>query len=109
MANIQPQITGRKVTVRYLCQRFGIVDRTIDRWVATGILPQPIYINNRRYFDLQEVDERMANRNEGPPRVVRPQESARASLRELLTSQQPSEHEAAHRAANAAMKARSAA
>jgi hypothetical protein len=48
-----------------------VVDRTIDRWVETGILPQPIYINNRRYFDLQEVDERMANRNEGPPRVVR--------------------------------------
>jgi predicted site-specific integrase-resolvase len=76
MANIQPQITGRKVTVRYLCQRFGIVDRTVDRWVEVGILPKPIYINKIRYFDLEEVDRRMANRNEGPPRVVRPTEAA---------------------------------
>jgi hypothetical protein len=70
-----------------------VVDRTIGRWVATGILPQPIYINNRRYFDLQEVDERMANRNEGPPRVVRPQEFGDAA------------REVAHSAANAAMRA----
>jgi predicted site-specific integrase-resolvase len=60
MAN--PEVTGHKVTVRYLCQRFGIVDRTVDRWIETGVLPQPIYINKRRYFDLQELDERMANR-----------------------------------------------
>jgi predicted DNA-binding transcriptional regulator AlpA len=64
MAN--PEVTGRKVPARYLCQRYGVVDRTIDRWVEAGVLPQPIYINNRRYWDLQEVDERererMANR-----------------------------------------------
>jgi predicted DNA-binding transcriptional regulator AlpA len=59
---VSPQVTGRKVTVRYICERFGIVDRTVDRWIETGVLPQPIYINKRRYFDLQEVDERMANR-----------------------------------------------
>jgi predicted site-specific integrase-resolvase len=58
---VSPQVTGRKVTVRYICERFGIVDRTVDRWIETGILPQPMYINKRRYFDLQEVDERMAN------------------------------------------------
>jgi hypothetical protein len=66
------EITGKKVTVRFLCQPYGIVDRTVDRWIETGVLPKPIYINKIRYFDLQEVDERMANRNEGPPRVVRP-------------------------------------
>jgi hypothetical protein len=58
---VSPQVTGRKVTVRYICERFGIVDRTVGRWIETGVLPQP-YINKRRYFDLQEVDERMANR-----------------------------------------------
>jgi len=79
MVNIQPQITGRKVTVRYICQRFGIVDRTVDRWVETGILPQPVYINKIRYFDLEEVDRRMAHRNEGPPRVLRPVEGGARS------------------------------
>jgi predicted site-specific integrase-resolvase len=65
---VSPQVTGRKVTVRYICERFGIVDRTVDRWIETGILPEPIYINKRRYFDLQEVDERMANRERVPAR-----------------------------------------
>ena len=72
-----PEVTGRKVTTRYLCQKYGVVDRTIDRWVEVGILPKPVYINKIRYFDLEEVEKRMANRNEGPPRVVRPQEAAR--------------------------------
>jgi predicted DNA-binding transcriptional regulator AlpA len=76
MAN--PEVTGRKVTVRYLCQRFGIVDRTVDRWIETGILPKPVYINKIRYFDLEEVDRRMADRNEAPPRVVRPQQEGGA-------------------------------
>jgi hypothetical protein len=73
-----PQVTGRKVPARYLCQKYGVVDRTIDRWVATGILPQPVYINKIRYFDLEEVDRRMANRNEGPPHIVRPTEAVRS-------------------------------
>jgi predicted DNA-binding transcriptional regulator AlpA len=70
---VSPEVTGRKITVRYLCQRYGVCDRTIDRWIEIGILPKPIYINKIRYFDLQEVDERMAKHSEGPPRVVRPQ------------------------------------
>ena len=68
---VSPEVTGRKVTVRFLCQRYGVVDRTIDRWVQTGILPKPVYINKIRYFDLVEVDQRMANRTEGPPHVER--------------------------------------
>ena len=31
----------RKVTARVLCQRYGVVTKTIDRWVTAGILPRP--------------------------------------------------------------------
>jgi len=31
---------------------------TIDRWVASGILPPPIRINHRRYWDEEALEER---------------------------------------------------
>ena len=47
-----------------LQQRYGVVDRTIDRWVEAGILPVPMRINKVRYWDEQEIEqlerERMA-------------------------------------------------
>jgi predicted DNA-binding transcriptional regulator AlpA len=52
----------RKLTTRALCQRYDVVDRTIDRWVATGILPKPLYINNRRYWDEAEVEQHERDR-----------------------------------------------
>jgi predicted DNA-binding transcriptional regulator AlpA len=48
----------RKVTCRALTERYGVVDRTIDRCVATGALPQPMRINKIRYWDLGEIEER---------------------------------------------------
>jgi predicted site-specific integrase-resolvase len=54
----------RKLTCRVLCERYGVVDRTIDRWVEAGILPVPMRINKVRYWDLDEIEqferERMA-------------------------------------------------
>jgi hypothetical protein len=67
-----PEVTGKKVTVRFICQRYGIVDRTVGRWIETGVLPPPIYINKIRYFDLAEVDRRMTDRNEAPPQSPNP-------------------------------------
>jgi predicted DNA-binding transcriptional regulator AlpA len=51
-----------------LCERYGnISDRTVDRWTATGILPKPVIINKRRYWDEAEIEqrerERMSPRN----------------------------------------------
>jgi DNA-binding transcriptional MerR regulator len=52
----------RKLTTRMLCERYNIVDRTVDRWTAAGILPQPMRINNVRYWDEAEVEQRERQR-----------------------------------------------
>jgi len=42
-----------------MCARYGdVVDRTIDRWTAAGILPEPLVINRRRYWDEEELERR---------------------------------------------------
>ena len=51
-------MTSRKLTSRALQQRYGVVDKTIDRWVATGVLPEPMRINGYRYWDEEEVEQR---------------------------------------------------
>jgi len=53
---------GRKLTTRALCERYRICDRTVDRWTASGILPQPAIINKRRYWDEAEVEQRERER-----------------------------------------------
>jgi hypothetical protein len=47
-----PYSPGKKV-----CGRYGIVDRTLDRWVADPEMgfPKPLVINNRRYFSEPEL------------------------------------------------------
>jgi predicted DNA-binding transcriptional regulator AlpA len=52
----------RKLTTRMLCERYSITDRTVDRWTASGILPQPMRINNVRYWDEAEVEQRERQR-----------------------------------------------
>jgi predicted DNA-binding transcriptional regulator AlpA len=49
---------SRKLAVRAVCARYGIAERTTDRWVETGELPKPVYIRGRRYWDEQELDQR---------------------------------------------------
>ena len=53
---------ARKLTSRALQERYGVVDRTIDRWVESGVLPQPMRINKIRYWDLEEIEERDSQR-----------------------------------------------
>jgi predicted site-specific integrase-resolvase len=47
---------ARKLTSRVLQARYGVVDRTIDRWVEAGILPVPMRINKIRYWDETRKD-----------------------------------------------------
>lgn len=51
--------TGLKITAPRLCVRFGICDRTLDRWLIDPRMsfPRPIYINKRRYWELAEIEE----------------------------------------------------
>ncbi len=44
--------------LRAVCARYGISDRTVDRWVEAGELPKPIYIQGRRYWDADELGQR---------------------------------------------------
>jgi predicted DNA-binding transcriptional regulator AlpA len=53
---------ARKLTARALQQRYGVVVRTVDRWVATGVLPKPMRINKIRYWDEAEIEERERKR-----------------------------------------------
>jgi predicted DNA-binding transcriptional regulator AlpA len=48
---------ARKLTSRALQQRYGVVDRTIDRWVEASILPEPMRINKIRYWDEAEIEQ----------------------------------------------------
>jgi predicted DNA-binding transcriptional regulator AlpA len=46
-----------RLTARQVRERFGVVARTLDRWLANEVLafPRPITINKRRYFVEQEI------------------------------------------------------
>jgi len=51
------RLSGRKLLTRHLCARYRVSDRTIDRWVADPRLgfPQPLIVNNRRYWEESEI------------------------------------------------------
>jgi predicted DNA-binding transcriptional regulator AlpA len=46
------------VPTREVCERYGVCDRTIDRWIEDPKLgfPQPRYIRQRRYWDEGHLD-----------------------------------------------------
>jgi len=49
----------RLLPIRAMCARYGdVADKTIDRWTAAGILPRPLVINKRRYWDEAELEQR---------------------------------------------------
>jgi hypothetical protein len=41
----------RRESWRKKAERHGVSTRTLDRWVAKGIIPAPQYINGRKYGD----------------------------------------------------------
>jgi DNA-binding transcriptional MerR regulator len=52
-------MSKRLLAIRAMCARYGdIADRTIDRWTTAGILPKPLVINGRRYWDEEELERR---------------------------------------------------
>ncbi len=54
----EPWKRKRKLTTKLLCDRYGVCDRTIDRWTETGVLPKPMVINRIRFWDEEEVEQR---------------------------------------------------
>ena len=60
---------GRLLPSRLVCERYHIVDRTLDRWIRDEALgfPQPVMINKRRYFRelaLRDWERKRANKTE---------------------------------------------
>jgi predicted DNA-binding transcriptional regulator AlpA len=48
----------RMLPLRLVCERYGITDRTVDRWSKSGILPPPLRINGLRYWWERELKQR---------------------------------------------------
>ena len=48
----------RMLPTRLVRKRYGIVDRTINRWVDKGILPEPLRINGLRYWRESQLAQR---------------------------------------------------
>ena len=46
----QTAATKESVPYRRYAERKRVSTKTLDRWVAAGILPKPDRINNRKYF-----------------------------------------------------------
>jgi predicted site-specific integrase-resolvase len=52
-------MSKRLLPIKKMCARYGdVADRTIDRWTASGILPLPLVINGRRYWNEEELEQR---------------------------------------------------
>jgi predicted DNA-binding transcriptional regulator AlpA len=60
----------RKLTMRLLCDRYGVCDRTIDRWTQTGVLPKPMVINRIRFWDEEAIEERDRERMTAAERLL---------------------------------------
>ena len=41
---------GALLPARKLAERYDICTKTVDRWVETGILPDPVRIRGRKYW-----------------------------------------------------------
>ena len=46
----------RMLPMGQVCRRYGVTDRTIDRRLTRGILPEPIRINRYRYWRLSDLE-----------------------------------------------------
>ena len=54
-----PNVTGRKLPTRQVCERYGVTDRTISRWERDPDLnfPQAAIINNRKYYNEDQLTD----------------------------------------------------
>jgi predicted DNA-binding transcriptional regulator AlpA len=50
-------MTTKYLPIRAVANRYGVSDRTIDRWIRVGDLPRPVFIQSRRYWLQEALDE----------------------------------------------------
>ena len=54
---INPPRDKRYVGRKFLCARYDVHDRTLDRWIATGSFPKPQMFNQRfARWDLDDIE-----------------------------------------------------
>jgi DNA-binding transcriptional MerR regulator len=49
------------LTSGYMCRRYNVSVRTIDRWLEEQLLPEPIRIKGRRYWLRSTIEESERN------------------------------------------------
>ena len=60
---------SKKLPTSAVAARYGKTAKTLDRWVETGIIPRPKYINGYKFWDEAELDASDNARGQGAPRV----------------------------------------
>jgi DNA-binding transcriptional MerR regulator len=61
--------SNAKLSTSATARRFGVSNRSIDRWLANGIFPKPIRINGRKYWavrDLEQFERKHGNEAQAP-------------------------------------------
>jgi predicted DNA-binding transcriptional regulator AlpA len=51
---VAPQV--RLLPIREVCRRYSVSDRTVDRWLRIGALPEPVRINTYRYWRESDLE-----------------------------------------------------
>jgi hypothetical protein len=66
--------SGRNLPMRGVCERYGgVSDRTVDRWIISGIIPPPcMRINNMRYWDEAQLEAADRARMSAPAKTRKP-------------------------------------
>ena len=47
----------RMLAMKAMSRRYDVSVRTVDRWLADGILPPPVVIGGRKYWRLSQLKE----------------------------------------------------
>ena len=55
-------MTTKYLPAKAVAARYGVADRTVDRWLQTNNLPPPVYIQKRRYWLEHDLDKYDASR-----------------------------------------------
>ena len=50
------ETSDRLLRMGEVCKRYSVTDRTIDRWLSSGILPEPVRINRWRYWRVSDLE-----------------------------------------------------
>ena len=70
--NHRPEMNGKKLTSTAMCERFGIVRRTLARWMVDPNmgLPESLIINHRHYWNETDIVQWERSRAASNPKAA---------------------------------------